>query len=309
MERCKKIFNRRSRGSRLGLARWAGRAAEAACLLLLFYAGNAAASLWHDRALQRELALGMTAASAPARNAESAGAAPATALLAPGQTVSVPGWGRPAFSQALSAREREFPAQTPAQPAPAKDVPAGFAQALAEYPDLRAWFSWPGILETAVAQCSDNEYYLGHTLDGAESRAGTPFFDFRSTAAPAAPAALVYGHNMKSGEAFGLLGQYQSADAARAAPLLTATFSSGRYEYRLFAAFAEDVGLQDYWDYPAAAAADRAAFLQQARQRALYWLETPPEAAPVLGLSTCTSAGVNGRLVLLFYQTGRADRE
>lgn len=289
----------------------AGVLAAAMCLTLLCHAGNAVASLRHDRALQQTLSLTIAGRVQPGKEGTAASAAfsQASAQGEGGavQVASVPAWGRPAFSRARSAfMERALPPQNGAGPAAADgEEPPAFRQAAEKYPDLKAWFSWPGVLETAVARCGDNAYYLSHTLDGAESRAGTPFFDFRSTADPTDPAALVYGHNMKSGEAFGMLGQYQSREAALVAPPLTAVFASGSYEYVLFAAFTEDVGVEGYWNYPETAAEDRAAFLRLARQRALYWLETPPQNAPVLGLSTCVHTGVNSRLVLLLYQTGR----
>lgn len=301
----------RSAAGRRGPAWPAQILAAAMCLTLLCHAGNAAASLQHDRALQQALASGIAGHVRP-RSEENAAAADFPQALAweedlPIQASSVPAWGRPAFSLARSAfMENALRRRNAAEPAAADgEAASAFRQAAENYPDLRAWFSWPGVLETAVAWHGDNEYYLGHTLDGAESRAGTPFFDFRSAADPAEPAALVYGHNMKSGEAFGMLGHYQSREAALAAPPLTAVFASGSYEYLLFAAFTEDVGVEGFWNYPETAAAGRDEFLRLARQRALYWLETPPQGAPVLGLSTCIYTGVNSRLVLLLYQTGR----
>lgn len=306
MRRCRRSFVRRR-----GPAWLAQILAAAMCLTLLCHAGAAAASLQHDRALQQALASGIAGHMRP-QSGENAALEGSPQTLAwerdlPIQASSVPSWGRPAFSLARSAfMKNALRRRNAAEPAAANgEVPSAFQQAAESYPDLRAWFSWPGVLETAVAWHGDNEYYLGHTLDGAESRAGTPFFDFRSAADPAEAAALVYGHNMKNGEAFGMLGRYQSREAALAAPPLTAVFASGSYEYLLFAAFTEDVGMDGFWNYPETAAADRDEFLRLARQRALYWLETPPQRAPVLGLSTCIYTGVNSRLVLLLYQTGR----
>lgn len=256
--------------------RWYGRAvfgaAVAACAVFLALAAGDAASLWHDRALNRSIAGGLQ--SPPAAASAAQGAASAAGSLLAGIT--------------------------PAYPA----APEGFLRAAQQYPDLRAWLSWGEALDTPAAQAQDNSWYLTHTLDGAESPAGTPFFDTLAAADGTDPVAVVFGHNMKSGEAFGKLKQYSTQQAAQTAPVLTAVFAGGVHEYTLFAAFIEDVGQAEYWPYPDTALQDRDEFLRLAGQRALYWLSDPPDHASILALSTCTkSTGVNSRLVLLFCET------
>lgn len=246
-------------------------AAMAASAAFFVLAVGGAASLWHDRALNRSIAREMEEQPAVS---ETSGAA-----VSPEQTPSA-----------------GSTAQRPA-------APKGFLDAVQQYPDLRAWLSWEDVLDTPAAQAADNDWYLTHTLDGAESPAGTPFFDTLAAADGTDPVAVVFGHNMKSGEAFGRLKRYSSEQAAQAAPVLTAIFAGGVREYTLFAAFIEDVGQKNYWHYPDTALESREEFLRLAYRRSLYWLADPPETTSILALSTCTgSTGVNSRLVLLLYE-------
>lgn len=87
----------------------------------------------------------------------------------------------------------------------------------AQYPSAVAWVKVPGIgesvngnppaLEYPVAQASDNEFYLTHSIDGTLSRSGWVFADYRQSLDIIPRNAILYGHNMADGSIFGKLVQ------------------------------------------------------------------------------------------------------
>ena len=86
-----------------------------------------------------------------------------------------------------------------------------------KYPATVAWVKVPGVgesvgdtpaaLEYPVAQTTDNEYYLTHSIDGSISRAGWVFLDYREDLTILPRNVILYGHNMADGSIFGKLVQ------------------------------------------------------------------------------------------------------
>lgn len=80
--------------------------------------------------------------------------------------------------------------------------------------DVIGWLNIPGmgLINYAVLQGNDNDYYLNHNFNGQESVSGALFADYhapiKSDSQPAN--IIIYGHNMKSGEYFGTLPYYFS---------------------------------------------------------------------------------------------------
>lgn len=80
--------------------------------------------------------------------------------------------------------------------------------------DVIGWINIPGmnLINYAVLQGTDNDYYLTHNFNGRESVSGSLFADYHVPIKPDSQPAniVVYGHNMKSGEYFGTLPYYFS---------------------------------------------------------------------------------------------------
>ena len=77
---------------------------------------------------------------------------------------------------------------------------------------LVAWIQIPGIgLDYPVVQGEDNEYYLYHTFQKENNKAGSIFLDYRNHDDFTDRRVILYGHNMKDGSMFSNLKQYQDS--------------------------------------------------------------------------------------------------
>ena len=110
-------------------------------------------------------------------------------------------------------------------------------QRLIEYnPDTVGYLDIPGLLSLPVVQReNDNDHYLTHNFDGAESREGCLFLDGVNRLVPEDDCLIVYGHNMKNGAMFGRLDNYENPTFVKTHPLIR--FDT-LYENRLYTPFA-----------------------------------------------------------------------
>lgn len=87
-----------------------------------------------------------------------------------------------------------------------KPITVDFDELTAMYPNAIGWVEIPQIgIKYPVAQYSDNDYYLTHSIDGTISRAGWVFADYRLRFNSMPRNTIIYGHNMKDGTIFGKL--------------------------------------------------------------------------------------------------------
>ena len=79
-------------------------------------------------------------------------------------------------------------------------------------PEVIAWIQIPGIgVDYPVVQGEDNEYYLYHTFQKENNKAGSIFLDYRNHDDFTDRRVILYGHNMKDGSMFSNLKQYQDS--------------------------------------------------------------------------------------------------
>lgn len=96
-----------------------------------------------------------------------------------------------------------------------------------------------------IVQGDDNDYYLTHNINGDKSVSGAIFADYREPlTADSEPANLIlYGHNVASGEYFGMVpryfnykpGQTGNLDYHKAYPTFTYSSLYEKYTYKIFA--------------------------------------------------------------------------
>lgn len=74
-------------------------------------------------------------------------------------------------------------------------------------PYVCGWIQVSGIdtINYPIVQYDDNNYFLKHSWDGAESRYGAIFLDTRNASDFSDSYNIIYGHNMKDGSMFGQL--------------------------------------------------------------------------------------------------------
>lgn len=121
-------------------------------------------------------------------------------------------------------------------------IPIDFATLQQQNPDIYAWIQIDGtnINYPVVQSASDNEYYLNHTVEGAEGYPGSiytenlnskDFTDFNT---------LIYGHDMKDGSMFQNLHNYTDRTYMEQHPDVVIYTPDKKLTYRIFAAVVYD---------------------------------------------------------------------
>lgn len=89
-----------------------------------------------------------------------------------------------------------------------------FVQLIDTNPDIVGWLKIDGtVIDYPVMQTEDNEFYLKNNFYKQSNQAGEIFADYRDPITPTSNAnnIILYGHNMPSGERFGMLSHYNNA--------------------------------------------------------------------------------------------------
>lgn len=92
-------------------------------------------------------------------------------------------------------------------------------------------------MDFPVMQAEDNDYYLRHNIDGEEDKHGALFVDYRNNLSKLNHNTIVFGHNMRDGTQFGMLGMYKKLSTYEACPVITFNTLYRDYKWKVFAAF------------------------------------------------------------------------
>lgn len=102
--------------------------------------------------------------------------------------------------------------------------------------DYVAWLVQEGtLIDYPVTQCGDNSYYLTHSFNGEESKAGCLFLDYRNGGCFQDELSAVYGHHMKDDSMLATLVEYKRQSYYEEHPTLALYTPCGDYEVKLFA--------------------------------------------------------------------------
>lgn len=177
--------------------------------------------------------------------------------------------------------------------------------------DAVGWIHVPGTeVNHPVVQGKDNTEYLKKNLYGKKSNVGTPFLDCTNQLQPQDDNLIIYGHNMGTGRttAFSTLLAYKKYKQWAEHPVVELNLYGETTVWYIFAVFQTSVQTLSEYNYTTHnffSAKEKAAFIQNAKQRALYPTDIEvPNSAPILTLSTCDTSrhGKNGRLIIMAFQ-------
>jgi sortase B len=149
-------------------------------------------------------------------------------------------------------------------------------------PDYICWLKIEGTaVDYPVVRAIDNEKYLNLSFYGEENTYGTLFMDYRNKG-DYVPHIIIYGHNTKTGDVFGGLRNYLDEKYRAAHPVITIKVNDRMVEYEIFAARRTDINDPAYFlDFNTPGSFG--SFLER--------IGAPAEAAQIITLSTCVSAG------------------
>ena len=159
----------------------------------------------------------------------------------------------------LNRSLRELAVAVPAEPVPAEtpepDIPADAPEAEPETPtmeavvdfaalqavndEIYAYLEIPGttIAYPVVQSAADNLYYNTHAADRSYYSGGSIYSQNYNAKDFSDPNTVLYGHNLRSGDMFGLLGNYTDVDFFREHPTIYIHMPERICEYRVFAAY------------------------------------------------------------------------
>lgn len=183
----------------------------------------------------------------------------------------------------------------------------------ASYPDMQGWiYIADSTVDYPVMQYYDNnDYYLQHSWNGAESPRGTIELDYRSTLIgtkdleESTENVLIYGHNLSDNTMFSSLENYKKESYYKSHQLIEISTLEGQRLYKVYAV-CSIFGLADgtkfkYWD-DKYVSMDEETFnehIKLTKENILYDINDYPQfGQDILTLQTCD--GSNGWRIVIF---------
>lgn len=112
----------------------------------------------------------------------------------------------------------------------------------AENAEAIGWLYIPNTtISYPLMQTDNNDYYLKHTYNRADSNFGSIFLAAENGAAFEDTHSIIYGHNTKNGSMFGGLKKYKSADYLAAHPTFYILQEDQVLEYQIVSAFMAEI--------------------------------------------------------------------
>ena len=197
----------------------------------------------------------------------------------------------------------EYRAQSSAAPSAEADgwpaITVDLAGLQKTNPDVIGWIYIPGTdIDYPLLLGADNEKYLHQSYDLQSTASGSIFMDSLCSAGFTDDNTVIYGHNMKNGSMFGGLKKYADTDYLKTHADVYVFLPGRVLRYRTFAGYKTGDTSESY-TRTFTDSLDFTGFLQYIEKNAGENLvAAPTEKAPLLTLSTCTSAHASERFVV-----------
>ncbi len=187
---------------------------------------------------------------------------------------------------------------------------AKFAALYEINPDIRGWLSIDGTqLSYPVVQTTDNDFYHRRNFYKESNNHGVPYIDYLCDVQKPSDNIIIYGHNMRDGQMFGELINYENLAYYKEHPVISFDSVYEENDYKIVSVFITNVYERDgpvfhYIDFiDAASEAEYNEFINQVKIRSL--INTGVDAVygdKLLTLSTCTYEFSDARLVVVARQ-------
>lgn len=180
-------------------------------------------------------------------------------------------------TEAADGEEERFP-----------DISIDFDELVKINGDLTGWIYIPALdIEYPVVKGTDNIYYLTHTFEKKENKAGAIFMDFGANAQMTDYNTFIYGHNMKNGSMFGRLKKFiRDEELCDSRPYLYYFTREKTYQYLIISYYVTVDGSSSY--FLPATQEEYEDYLDLILANSVYKCKKEiPYGAPILSLSTC----------------------
>lgn len=176
---------------------------------------------------------------------------------------------------------------------------------------LKGWIYIPALnIEYPVVQGTDNIYYLDHTFEKKENKAGAIFMDYNADPLMTDYNTFIYGHNMKNGSMFGKLKNFiRDEELCDSRPYIYYFTREKNYQYLIVSYYVTEDGSYSY-SLPANET-EYEDYLSYILALSPYKCSREiPEEGPILTLSTCYgNAGGTQRFLVHGILTAAQDVE
>lgn len=167
-------------------------------------------------------------------------------------------------------------------------------------PDVRAWLTIDDThIDYPLLQAEDNMKYINADVYGEFSLSGSLFLDYRNAADFSDFYSLIYGHHMDGDVMFGELPHFLDADYFDRHQTGTLFLTDERFSIELFACLSVDAYDAVVFSPSIGEEKEKQDFLNYLREEAVLYREPEmAEADRIIGLSTCSDAATNARIVV-----------
>lgn len=173
-------------------------------------------------------------------------------------------------------------------------------------PEIVAWISVGGTsINYPIAQHSDNDFYLNHSIDRSKNDAGWVFMDYRNRGALSTAGAdydrntIIYAHGRHDGSMFGSLKNVLGANWHKDSDNFLIKISTPKSNsiWRIFSTY-KIPDTNDYIQTSFSSNSDFENFLQMLKSRSNFDYHTDLTANDkIITLSTCSTANPSDRIV------------
>ena len=208
-----------------------------------------------------------------------------------------------------TAEPSEIPTETPtpteeiAEPTP--DVVSGpisvdFNSLLAQNSQVVGWIYSPNtVISYPVLKGGDNDYYLHHTLTGAENASGSIFMDAVCEPDLSGDNTILYGHHMNNGSMFASLSNYKLDGYLAEHPVLYYYTPAQNYQLQVFACFVTG-GDSDVYAFNFASRDEFQEYINRMYSRSNFDTGVEVNSSDhIMTLSTCSYEYDDARYVVL----------
>lgn len=155
--------------------------------------------------------------------------------------------------------------------------------------DVVGWITIPNTeINYPIVLGKDNDYYLSHNLEGAESKSGAIFMDMENSVPSHQKNIILYGHNMKNKTMFHDLTFFKNKEFFDNAELITVWLWGEEYKYEVFSQSLPDSSI-DFRTWTFDSDEDFLFYVQEMRNLSKFSkdIDIKPED-DILTLITCT---------------------
>lgn len=172
--------------------------------------------------------------------------------------------------------------------------------------DIKGWITIPNtVINYPVVQTHDNSYYLSKGFNKTDDNHGTLFLDYRDNINPMSQNLIIYGHEMKDGQMFHSIRDYEKVSFYNSSPIITFNTLYRNDKWKVFAAFIANTlppkgYVFDYLITDFNSSKDFRSFIDEVNARSL--IKTSVDVKPgdtLLTLSTCTYEFPEARFVVM----------